>query len=427
MNKNKTYYKDDFAVCIRLRTLEGKPEPVPVVNFTARISTPGSTRQVEISQHDGIAQGWTPGKSEDELIVRFDRHGLQPGVLTATFDFEIPDSEYGDGSQLIRRKYILGTLTTCPQDLPDHIEAEITIPWHLVHDTDVYMDIIDAVNVELDRALGPDVYDTAFDEVNKVIDNIMGMSPLEPEKPSTVTAKAAPAVTGVLQGGIMPLTADPGRVYNGRKGIRLVNATDEQLVVHVRRVKPGQKVSLDRAFPGGAFCGRTIEVDRNSQYDSATNSVYHNGSAEQSVYILLPYGEGNSPYLTTDTEGRVMFAPSGAYSYPVLDNNFRIGELVDAELDNKAHVTSDKDGNEIRIAAGWAYGYTEDGRRLEVQVRRRPNRNSHVRWRRIKNISHLKCGVIRARLMTRSGKRSEWAYFTFYTNDKSGNIIYKRI
>lgn len=422
----KINFRSDFDFILQLLDHDGRIIGWPPFDFRVRLWTDTRWRAYEAGVKDGVP--YNCYEDDGRIHIVCDNHGLHVGRLHIDFTSLVPDDKYPDANKSVLTPIDTDiTLTVTDSELPAAGEIEITIPWHLVHDTDVYMEIIDAVNEELDRALGPDVYDTAFDEVNKVIDNIMGMSPLEPGKPSTVTAIAAPAVTGVLQSGIMPITADPGRVYNGRKGAKVANATDEQLVVRVRRVKPGQKVSLGRAFPEGAFCGSTIEVDKDSQYDSATNSVYHNGSAERSIYILLPYSEGSSPYLTTDTEGRVVFAPSGAYCTPILDNNFHIGEILDAELTENAHVTSDKDGNEIRIAAGWAYGYTADGRRLEVQVRRRPNCKSHVRWRRIKNISQLKCGVIRARLMTHSGKRSEWAYFTFYTNDKSGNIIYKRI
>lgn len=123
------YYKNDFTARIMLRDRQGRAVAVPPVDFSARLSTPGSPRHVTISQKAGERRGFTVD-TDGAIVVPMDNHGLWPGPLRVDFEFELPDSSYPDGAQHIERHYHLDIdLTMNPDDLPCDAEATIPVPW----------------------------------------------------------------------------------------------------------------------------------------------------------------------------------------------------------------------------------------------------------------------------------------------------------
>ncbi len=151
----RKYYKDDFRLSIKFVDSNGKTCPVPEVDFVGRIFTDSSTRQIIFAQKDGIAHGWSVGPQEGVILISFDHHGLMPGKLIAKVDYQIPHEGFGDNAQLVSRYYDLGIeLVARPCCTPCNVEVNLDLPFAVIHDTDIYADVIRKVNEKLGEALG---------------------------------------------------------------------------------------------------------------------------------------------------------------------------------------------------------------------------------------------------------------------------------
>jgi hypothetical protein len=276
---------------------------------------------------------------------------------------------------------------------------------------EVFDEIVEQMRKSLSEILGVDVYDAAVPEIKKALEQIINAS----EPTPTVVASGG---SNLLYGGVMSIYAKPGNVYDGRKGRRIVGGDFDGFIVKIPHVKYGQWVSLSEQFPNGTFndkpIGFTTNDGLNIEYDAQTNAVriVDDGSdGAATIFVLLQSNSSENPYLTHDSAGKIIFAPTGQYCFGKLDDNLSIVEFID--------------GGELKT---YAKAKNADGELLELQIRKRNHTKQKTRWRKCINITNKSAGVCRVRRMRSTGKRSAWAYFTFYSNTPEKNsLVIKKI
>lgn len=265
---------------------------------------------------------------------------------------------------------------------------------------EVFDEIVEQMRKSLSEILGVDVYDAAVSEIKKALEQIIN------------AAEPAPAVvasggSNVLYGGVMSIYAKPGNVYDGRKHRTLKGNDFNGFVVKIPHAKNGQWVSLSTQFPNGTFNDNPLTFMTADaaviEYDAQSNAVriVDDGiDRKETIFIFLKNTGDNDPYLTRDSSGKIIFAPTGQYCFGKLDDNISIVEFID--------------GGEPK---SYAKAKNADGELLELQIRKRNHTKQKTRWRKCMNITNKRAGVCRVRRMRSTGKRSAWAYFTFYGLD----------
>lgn len=396
------YYKSEFAIRFA-DTVDGLAVDFSAVDFDVTVRSGAPGRCYYAARH---GDSWLNCRLDDNdstrLLIVVDSHSLGVGPIEIEAVYHIPDIQYPDGIREAATKTLTDiVLTMCPTDavkMPVEVQG--------------YVNCLSGILAAINKTLA------------QILDGDIGAA-VPSDKAKTAAVAAAPTR---IQRGMMRATAMPGTVYDAYKGLRGRSPYDTWGHDKPRGVglvklplKPGVWYDYSVPFPGGLFYGEPVRFDKSYEsrctleVDEANHRVRADIDGDGAcVYaeVSLPYSYsgGYAHYLTTDADGRVVCAAvTGPLERPLLPADFELAELCDGT------------GNKLNNQR-WAYGLTADGRRLELQWytgrlaggRNRPRLKYHMlrHYRRVARVSNRHIGVLRVRLHTGSGHRSDWVYYS---------------
>ena len=148
------YYRDDFSFLMRILNTCGDDIGWPDFDWHVRLWVATRAQYYEAGCKGGVPYNCFNDNGHIHIVC--DRHGLTAGRLHLDLACDIPNEIYPDGKQYTAVPVVSDiTLTRDAADrLPSGAEIEITIPWHMMHDTDVYNSVLEKVNEAMAEILG---------------------------------------------------------------------------------------------------------------------------------------------------------------------------------------------------------------------------------------------------------------------------------
>lgn len=147
------YYKDDFDFVLRLLDVDGREVGWPDFDWCIKLYTTIKPNAYEASCIGGVMKNCY--KDDGRIHVVVNNHRMSAGPLHIDFVGDVPDQMYPDKGRFTvvpcETDVVLTKTKTC---IPCSAEVEITIPWHMMHDTDVYNSVLEKVNEAMAEILG---------------------------------------------------------------------------------------------------------------------------------------------------------------------------------------------------------------------------------------------------------------------------------
>lgn len=140
----KRYYLDDFVLEVAFGA-----EALPDCDFQGEVASDGGGMRVKFGRVNGEVYGYRAGEEANVIVVPCDHHGMMPGRLGIRVRYDLPDSALPDGMRRIVREYVTDVRLTSEMSagcVPQSIEVTLSAPFAVVHDTDVYAEVLDRVN-----------------------------------------------------------------------------------------------------------------------------------------------------------------------------------------------------------------------------------------------------------------------------------------
>lgn len=140
----KVYYKDSFAIRVRLKDCRGAVVIPTDCNWRGRLYTPDSICDVIIGYNrpesdvrnaiDNVVEGswgWKLADDAESIIIPVDNHNLKPGPLMLDMVYFLPSDTMQDSKQEVHKSYGLGLELVRQQQqcIPDAADAELLLPY----------------------------------------------------------------------------------------------------------------------------------------------------------------------------------------------------------------------------------------------------------------------------------------------------------
>lgn len=149
----KINFRSDFDFILQLFDHDGRIIGWPPFDFRVRLWTDTRCRAYEAGVKDGVP--FNCYEDDGRIHIVCDNHGLHVGRLHIDFTSLVPDDKYPDANKSVLTHIDTDILlTVADSELPAAGEIEITIPWHMMHDTDVYNSVLEKVNEAMAEILG---------------------------------------------------------------------------------------------------------------------------------------------------------------------------------------------------------------------------------------------------------------------------------
>lgn len=401
-------YKSDFSFLLVLKDCDGQEIGWPACDWQAKFFTPGNKANAYFASCKGgaLTNCYNDGGF---MHVVCDNHHLGIGCLNVELTMLQPNDDFPDGNE---RKSFSAQLNielvrenaTC--EIPKEIKAEVLLS--MIHDTDVYAEVLD--------------------KVNGVLAGLLDGSG-EAGKPKKKASNFR--ISQWLTPGMMRNTARPGMVYRlGSKGWGCAVA------IGTGRKSKGQ-IDLSKLFPGGKFYDFPISVRPHSgfshwsesspelgtvDYDPETGIVTYDFSAVQGQLCKFPIeadiiGDDvdRSAQVMINEEGRLVYAPQRLSFMPAPAFEFTGWFNKDGHEGSK--------GNPRKPHTAQAV----DGRTLEV-LRHRKRKVVHAaiwrgQWRHIYGDGLDYALIVKVRYKSRRGRRTPWRLFLRPTHGTNGRTV----
>lgn len=389
-------YKSDFSFLLVLKDCDGQEIGWPACDWQAKFFTPGNKANAYFASSKG---GVLTNCYNDSGFIHVvcDNHHLGIGRMNVELTMLQPNDDFPDGNE---RKSFSAQLNielvrenaTC--EITKEIKAEVLLS--MIHDTDVYAEVLD--------------------RVNGVLAGLLDGSG-EAGKPTKQQSNFR--ISQWLTPGMMRNTARPGMVYVLRSKER-----GSMVALNTGRKKQGT-IDISKLFPGGKFYDEPINVyARNTSgswglndpgrgkvdYDPETGIVTFDFSAVPGQLCKFPIvaeiistGVDPSAQVMINEEGRLVYAPQRLSFMPAPTFEFR------GEFNNDGHEGTKNEPRKPHTAQA------DDGRKLEVMrhhKRRLDGTGIYIgQWRHIYGSGLNYALIIKVRYKSRRGHRTPWRTF----------------
>lgn len=434
-------YKSDFSFLLVLKDCDGQEIGWPACDWQAKFFTPGNKANAYFASSKGGAL--TNCYNDGGFIhVVCDNHHLGIGCLNVEFTMLQPNDDFPDGNE---RKSFSAQLNielvrenaTC--EIPKEIKAEVLLS--MIHDTDVYAEVLD--------------------KVNGVLAGLLDGSG-EAGKPKKKVSNFR--VSQWLTPGMMRNTARPGMVYDASTGAGYLNNAVPVVRFHTTCVmllntrQSSGTIDLSRLFPGGQFGGNEIiimprcgtENILDWDYDANTGllgykwKIYPQDGGPYKFalaaifYLKTPQNSADNTQVYIGADGAihrntcpVCFQPAPAIKGQLpLGKPRGIGDVVDEaeaeEMCNHSWAISYRPHRMLRLHA-------PDGRRIEVKYLhqrflglQRDVKKRKGFWQHPHGWAFLKKRFLRVRVVTNRGLRTPWHIYRMH-NPKGGGATFELV
>lgn len=423
-------YKSDFSFLLVLKDCDGQEIRWPACDWQAKFFTPGNKANAYFASSKGgvLTNCYNDGGF---IHVVCDNHHLGIGCLNVELTMLQPNDDFPDGNE---RKSFSAQLNielvrenaTC--EIPKEIKAEVLLS--MIHDTDVYAEVLD--------------------RVNGVLAGLLDGSG-EAGKPKKKASNFR--VSQWLTPGMMRNTARPGMVYDASTGAGYLDKAVPVVRFHTPCVmllntrQSSGTIDLSRLFPGGKFMNNEILIQPRKNgtkwlswdYDVNTGLVEYEWEPELktvnkfglAAIFFLPMNDGlEYPQVYIDEEGRLRrnMANVGFKPAPEITGTLDFGNQKICKMDSGSHNTSGYRPHRGRKI------YAPDGRRIEVKYLHSgrmftsfmPQKRKGI-WLRAHGSTFLKKRFLRVRVVTRRGLRTPWHIYRMHNPKGKGTLTFELV
>lgn len=408
-------------------------EALPDCDFQGDVASDGGGMRVKFGRVNGEVYGYRAGEEANVIVVPCDHHGMMPGRLGIRVRYDLPDGALPDGMRRIVREYVTDVRLTSEMSagcVPGSIEVTLSAPFAVVHDTDVYAEVLD--------------------RVNGVLAGLLDGSG-EAGKPTKKQSNFR--ISQWLTPGMMRNTARPGMVYDASTGaertlidIDVVNPFNVSLT-GVMLLSTSQKegtIDLSKLFPGGKsgefdiIVAPRIYGRSNLQwvYDPTANKVSYQwdkmgeGVSNKFALVVLFYLAGYTKQVYIDEEGRLRMNPEPVCFRPAPEWKGDI-EFIKPTDEEYADIFAHRGDNNSYRPHRMARLYAPDGRRIEVKYlhskgyQGRANPKKSCYWQHPHGWSFIGKHFLRVRVVTKRGLRTPWHICQKVGPGTRGNNVFK--
>lgn len=423
-------YKSDFSFLLVLKDCDGQEIGWPACDWQAKFFTPGNKANAYFASSKGGAL--TNCYNDGGFIhVVCDNHHLGIGCLNVEFTMLQPNDDFPDGNE---RKSFSAQLNielvrenaTC--EIIKEIKAEVLLS--MIHDTDVYAEVLD--------------------RVNGVLAGLLDGSG-EAGKPTKQQSNFR--ISQWLTPGMMRNTARPGMVYDASTGaertlidndvVNPFNGSSTGVMLLSTSQREGT-IDLSKLFPGGKSGENDIIVapriygrlNLQWDYDPIANTVSYKwdrmspGASSKFALMVIFYLAGYTKQVYIDEEGRLRMNPEPVCFRPAPEWKGDIRFLKPTDEEYADFLAHRGDNNSYRPHR-MARLYAPDGRRIEVkylhnkgfQAMASPKKSCY--WLHPHGWSFIGKHFLRVRVVTKRGLRTPWHICQKVGPGTYGNNVFK--